>query len=180
MSKEEFQVLVKAMKAVWSDPKFIPDQYAFELWYAMLKDLPYEAATAALHEYILTEKYPPTVSDIRKRATKMLSEEIPDSGKAWEMARKAVHKFGYMRADEAVASLDPVTGEAVRRMGFQTMCDSSADEQGVTRAQFMRIYEQVAAHHRQDRTLPESLKQRIAKINEDALLVQNQTNLIEG
>ena len=38
MRKEEFKILVKAMKAVYADPKFIPDQYAYDVWFAMLED----------------------------------------------------------------------------------------------------------------------------------------------
>ena len=44
MTREEFAVLVKAMKAVYSSENFIADKDAFDVWYGLLKDLPYEQA----------------------------------------------------------------------------------------------------------------------------------------
>lgn len=42
MEREQFKVLVKAMKAVYAQPTFIPDQDAFNIWFALLGDLPYK------------------------------------------------------------------------------------------------------------------------------------------
>lgn len=179
MERREFGVLVKAMKAVWTDPKFLPDQYAFDVWFSLLKDLPYDATSAAVQQYMLTQKFPPSIAEVRKKTTDMLTEQVADSGEAWRNARNAVHRFGYMRADEALASLDETTAEAVRRIGYQDMCDAPADENGVLRAHFMRIYEQVASRNKENNALPESLRQKIAKINEDALLIQNPTLMLE-
>lgn len=39
MEREQFKVLVKAMKAVYAQPTFIPDQDAFNVWFALLGDL---------------------------------------------------------------------------------------------------------------------------------------------
>ena len=39
MDREEFKVLVKGMKAVYAQPTFIPDQDAFNMWFALLGDL---------------------------------------------------------------------------------------------------------------------------------------------
>ena len=44
MEREEFKILVKAMKAVYAQPTFIPDKDAFDVWYGLLQDLPYEQA----------------------------------------------------------------------------------------------------------------------------------------
>lgn len=38
MEREQFKVLVKAMKAVYAQPTFIPDQDAFNVWFALLGD----------------------------------------------------------------------------------------------------------------------------------------------
>lgn len=38
MEREQFKVLVKAMKAVYAQPTFIPDQDAFNVWFALLRD----------------------------------------------------------------------------------------------------------------------------------------------
>ena len=44
MTREEFKTLVKGMKAVYAQPTFIPDQDAFNVWFELLKDIPYQQA----------------------------------------------------------------------------------------------------------------------------------------
>ena len=39
MEREEFKILVKAMKAVYAQPTFIPDKDAFDVWYGLLQDV---------------------------------------------------------------------------------------------------------------------------------------------
>ena len=68
MEREQFKVLVKAMKAVYAQPTFIPDQDAFTVWFALLRDLPYKQAELAVQKHMATEKFPPTIADIREKA----------------------------------------------------------------------------------------------------------------
>lgn len=68
MTREEFLILAKAMKAVWTDPRFLPDKAAFDVWYQMLSDLPYRDASIGLGAYMKTSKFPPTIADIREKA----------------------------------------------------------------------------------------------------------------
>ena len=44
MERDEFKILVKAMKAVYADPKFIADKDAFNVWFTLLNDISYEQA----------------------------------------------------------------------------------------------------------------------------------------
>ena len=48
MTREEFKTLVKGMKAVYAQPTFIPDQDAFNVWFELLKDIPYQQANVAI------------------------------------------------------------------------------------------------------------------------------------
>ena len=45
MEREEFKTIVKGLKAVYAQPAFIPDADAFDVWYGMLRDLPYRQAS---------------------------------------------------------------------------------------------------------------------------------------
>ena len=65
MEREEFKILVKAMKAVYAQPTFIPDKDAFNVWYGLLQDLPYEQANLAIQKYMTSERFPPTIAEIR-------------------------------------------------------------------------------------------------------------------
>lgn len=80
MTREEFKTLVKGMKAVYAQPTFIPDQDAFNVWFELLKDIPYQQANVAIQKYMLTEKFPPTIADIREKESLMKT--------SWQNARK--------------------------------------------------------------------------------------------
>lgn len=72
MTREEFKTLVKGMKAVYAQPTFIPDQDAFNVWFELLKDIPYQQVNVAIQKYMLTEKFPPTIADIREKAMQIV------------------------------------------------------------------------------------------------------------
>ena len=55
MTREEWAVLVKAMKAVYTSPSFLPDQNAFDTWYGLLKDIDYKLLSFGLKKYMQTE-----------------------------------------------------------------------------------------------------------------------------
>lgn len=77
-------------------------QDAFNVWFELLKDIPYQQANVAIQKYMLTEKFPPTIADIREKATQIV--ESVDSSiselEAWSLVRKAVRNSGYHSVEE--------------------------------------------------------------------------------
>lgn len=114
MTKEQFKVLIKAMKAVYTNPGFIPDKDAFDVWYSMLKDLDYAIASRAIQMHIQTEEVPPTVAGIRKQSAKLKTDDFNDLNEtiAWSLAWKAICNSGY-HAEEEFAKLPPIIQRAV-------------------------------------------------------------------
>ena len=41
MTREEFSIIVKGLKDVYTQQTFIPDKDAFNVWYELLKDIDY-------------------------------------------------------------------------------------------------------------------------------------------
>ena len=97
MEREQFKVLVKAMKAVYAQPTFIPDQDAFNVWFALLGDLPYKQAELAVQKHMATEKFPPTIADIREKAEQITSVKETEMSEleAWAIVRKAIGRSNY-------------------------------------------------------------------------------------
>lgn len=172
MTREELLVLVKGMKAVYADPKFIPDRDAFDVWFGLLSDVPYEVASAAVKKYMMTERRPPTIADVRSGTAEVANAEIPESGEAWAKVLRAVKRFGYYQQPAALESLDPVTREAAERFGFRELCDVNANDIGVARGQFMRIYEQIAARRKADMALPVDLRKSIEMLRTGELALE--------
>ena len=102
MTREQFKVLVKAMKAAYTNPGFIPDQDAFDVWYSMLKDLDYSIASRAVQMHLQTEESPPTVAGIRKQFAKLKADEADDLNEtaAWSLVLKAIRRSTYYSEEE--------------------------------------------------------------------------------
>ena len=63
---------------------------------------------------------------------------------------------------EALESMDEITRQAVKRLGFKNLCLS--ESQMTDRANFRMIYEQVAERKKKEAQLPESLRLELNKI----------------
>lgn len=162
MTRDEFKVLVKGMKAVFSQPTFIPDQDAFNMWFALVGDLPYEVCSVAIKKYMLTNKFPPTVAEIRELASNVVNGEQLNWGEAWERAMTAVRRYGSYNQVEAMNSLDPLTRKCVDSIGFMQLCMS--ENIMVERAHFQKIFEIFAKREQTDRQIPLQLRQAISQL----------------
>ena len=163
MTFEEFKTLAKAMKSIWTRPEFLPDKYALKIWYELLKDLPYEQVNIAIQKHAHTNKWPPTPADIREHVVTM-QDESTDWGQAWKQLTRAIGRFGTYREGEALESMDELTRETTKRLGWKMICQSEQTELTAIRANFRKIYEQMQQEERDKARLPQSLQQSIARI----------------
>ena len=176
MTREEFKVLVKGMKAVYAQPTFIPDQDAFNMWYALMGDLPYDVCAMAIKKYMLTNKFPPTVAEIREMATNIVSGDPLTWGESWERALAAVRKYGSYNKGEALNSLDPITRKCVESIGYLELCMS--ENIMVERAHYQKVFEVFAKREQTDKQIPLQLKQAISQLqlkSMDNLLLEDKT-----
>ena len=174
MERDKFAILVKAMKAVYSDPKFITDQDAFNVWYELLKDIPYELCQAAIHRYMSTNKFPPTIADIRQLATEIVTPEQMNEGEAWSKVYKAICNSTYNSA----AEFEKLPKECQKAVGNPAILKEWAsldmDEVNtVIQSNFMRSYKVECKRAREYAQLPEGTKQLISKIGQQTKLIEN-------
>lgn len=134
---EQFKVLVKGLKSAYTNPSFLPDGAAIKVWYAFLKDLPYETLEQGIYRYILTNKFPPSIAEIREACT--TDPYAIDWSGAWEQVQYVISRYGYYREAEAMEHLDEPTRRCVKRLGFQNLCVS--ENAVADRANFRAIFE---------------------------------------
>ena len=163
MEREQFKVLCKGMKAVYTQESFLPDADAFQIWFSLLGDLEYPVLNAAIQKYMLTNKFPPTIADLRELATTIRTGETPDWGEGWEKVLLAIRKFGTYRETEALATMDEITKTCVKRLGWRNICMS--ENINHDRANFRMIYEQLSERTRKENVLPISLNNTIKQLN---------------
>lgn len=142
MKFEEFAKLVAAIKTYYPRDNMIPSKEAAELWYEALKDLDYIVASEALKKYVMTNRYPVTISDIREYALKEMAEPRLNEMQAWALVSKALRNGGY-HAEEEFNKLPPVVQKAVGTpdmLRAWAMTDEKSVE-NVIQSNFMRAFQ---------------------------------------
>lgn len=175
MERSEFAILVKAMKAVYSDPKFIADQDAFNVWYELLKDIPYNLCQVAIHKYISTNKFPPTIADLRQIVTGLSSPEKMNEGEAWALVYRAICNSAY----NAGAEFEKLPPECQKAVGNPAILKEWAsldmsEVNTVIQSNFMRSYKVECKRSQEYDALPNDVRETIRRIE-----VDRQMDLIE-
>ena len=182
MDKPEFQVFASALRTYYSKENLLPNAQAMELWFRQLQDIPYPVAEATLNKWVATNKWSPSIAEIRELAAEIQNGKLPDWGEGWEQVNKAIRCFGYYRPKEALESLDPITREVVNRLGFTNLCLS--ENSAADRANFRQCFEIVAKRNHENNVLPLPLQETIkqlsdsltAKESEQPLLIEKERN----
>ena len=164
MTELEFGQLAAAIRTYYPKEKILPNEKAVTLWFKHLEDIPYDLACTVIAEWVSTNKWSPTIADIREGAARLLSPSTRDYGEGWRQVQAAISGYGMYRPDEALESIsDPIARETVKRMGFYEICTS--ENPAAERANFRMIYEQLAERAKNDAQLPQSLRNTIESIS---------------
>lgn len=138
MDKKEFATFAMAIKTYYPRENLIPNEQAMNLWFIQLQDLDYKTAELVLNKWVATNKWSPSIAEIRAGAAEITQERILDWGEAWEKVLKAVWHFGSYEPEKAMESLDELTRAAVKRIGYHEICMSQ--NIAVERANFRDTY----------------------------------------
>lgn len=160
MEAAEFAKFAATLKTIYSREHILETPEAMTLWLDLLQDIPYQVAMAALKKWVATEKWSPSIAEIRETALEITQGKQPDWSESWQTMKKAIARWGYMRPEEALQSMDPLTREVVERLGYEAVCESEDEE--VLRGQFRRAHEVVANRRKQDAQIPETLRALIS------------------
>ena len=169
MTKQEFAQFVMALKTYYPRETLLPNNQAVELWFRQLSDIPYNIAEVALNQWVATNKWSPSIADIREMALDVQVGVKPDYGEGWEQVQMAIRKYGSYEPQKALDSMDEVTRQVVKQLGWRNLCMS--ENEAADRANFRMIYERLVERKRQDAQLPETLRN---------LIGQMQIGMIEG
>lgn len=165
MDKKEFSMFAMAIRTYYPKENILPNQQAMELWYRELQDIPYAVAEAGLRQWVSTNKWSPSIAEIREMTSTVQNGVIPDWGEGWEQVIMAVRRFGTYRIQEAMESFDPLTRKCVERLGFRNICMS--ENINHDRANFRMIYEQLAERQKKDSQLSLEMKELIKGIQQN-------------
>ena len=165
MTKQEFSKWAMALRTFYPKEALLPNDMAMELWHMELQDIPYKVAEIALWKWVQTNKWSPSIAEIRELAASIQNPEIPDWGEGWQKTVKAIRRYGHNRQKDALDSLDPLTRKVVERLGFMDLCMS--ENPTADRANFRTIYEALAKREQTKQQVSLPLQETILKLRLD-------------
>lgn len=146
MTFKEFGIIADAIKTYYPRDNVLPTERAMTLWYDGLKDLPYSIANVALKKYAETNKFSPTIADIREHASQIdprNQANIINENEAWTIVWKAICNSGY-HSEEEFAKLPPILQRTVgspRQLKEWAMLeDVDGKAKTVLQTSFQRIF----------------------------------------
>lgn len=178
MDKQEFSLFASALRTYYSKENLLPNSQAMELWFRQLQDIPFPVAEAALNKWVATNKWSPSIAEIRELAAEIKNGKLPDWGEAWEETCKAIKRFGFYRPKEAIESLSPLTRKTVERLGFTNLCLS--ENPTADRANFRQCYETVAKREQENNVLPLPLQETIKQLSGNLDFDNKEKPLLKG
>lgn len=159
MTKQEFSMFAAAMRTYYVKEQILPNQQAMELWYRELQDIPFAVAEAALRKWVGTNKWSPSIAEIRAMTVDVVEGNRLTWGEAWERAVDAIRRYGSYRPQEALASLDPLTRRCVQNLGYRELCAS--ENPMADRANFRMIFETLDKREQTEKQLALPLRETI-------------------
>ena len=112
MTEDEFKKVVKFLKASYPKEKFLETQEQAEVWFAMLKDLPFEPVSLGITQWITKNPWTPAISDIREMCVNVVMGSESSWENGWDNVMKSISRYGSYREDEALESMDEITRKA--------------------------------------------------------------------
>ena len=141
-------IAIGMLRAAW--PKFQAEQA--RLYLLMTKDIPEPVLVKAIEALIKESPFLPTVAEIRSRAEALYKAaqgaEPPDAGRGWGEVVREISRTGCYGKPKIK---DPTAAEVIRRMGWKEICASPANETGVLRGQFMKMYAMLQTSREEER-----------------------------
>ncbi len=162
MDKKEFAAFAMALRTYYPKEQILPNQQAMELWYREIRDIPFPVAEMALRKWVATNKWSPSIADIREITAGIVNGETLTWGEAWEKALKAVRRFGSYNKRDALESLDPLTRKCVESIGYMELCMS--ENIMVERAHFQRVFEVFAKREQTSKQIAAPLLEAISQV----------------
>lgn len=124
-----------------------------EVYQRTLRDIDGDLLEAAAMQHITSSKWFPTVAELREAALCLAHFGESSAEEAWIEVKQAIKRVGYYGIPQWS---DSRIERAVSAIGWRELCLTEIDQEGVTRAHFMRIYDSLQRRqHMVDSMLPE-------------------------
>ena len=150
------------MKSIYQKENLFQDEYTLKAWYELLKDLPYQFVNMALMKWMQTNKWSPSVAEIREATAEIMNEEIPGVEDAWEKVRLIARDYSpydIERTEKQLEELDDITRRCVKLTDIRTL--AYTDSIDIARAHFINRYKELAMAKKSENQTAENIRTAI-------------------
>lgn len=169
MTRDEVKMVLATMAEVYSRHLMPPvTELTVNVWLQMLQDVSYKSASAAVAGWLQTQKYPPTIADIRELAARTVVKENKSPEQAWSELMAAIQKYGHTEKEQAEKALDK---SVLKIIGNDWMyyCTLPIDQIPNEKARFIRAY-----------TTEQKRSKELTQMSEKVRLALNGTGQLVG
>ena len=178
VTRDDFKILVKGMKAIYADPKFIPDKDAFDVWYALMNDLEYEYLNLAIQKHMISSKFPPTPADIREQYQSLIEPDDMNEMEAWSLVSKAIRNSSYNYEEEFSKLPDIIKKSVGTSSQLRVWATDEKYNEQVVSSHFIKCYRTEVARDKNLKRMPERI-QTLIKTNSNSLINKEEVKFIE-
>lgn len=146
----------------------IQRQMMLNTWYECLNDLDYNLVLQAVKKTIIESEYPPTIHEVRKNAIEIAKPTTNKTSiEAWNEAYSMICNGLYMTEEQFEMASPEVKKffSNVRQVKELAQTDLEVVNT-VTKGQFLKQYEIIIERQKQDKLLPDKMKELIGQFTE--------------
>ena len=138
---------------------------ARQLWLYHFGGHEYQTVWAAVNRLIATrtETWPPTIGEVNEAIYQMQNPDVLSPMDAWNLVRKAIPNCGYYSMREYEKLPEPVK-RAVKPEQMREWALDDHFNEGVASSNFMKNYREMQNREKQDRMIPENVRQLINQV----------------
>jgi len=167
MTKQEYIKITLILDATYQKfPSFInslKNQDVLNTQYMLLKDLDYESLSNATLTWCQTEKFPPSIAELREQCYQNTTNSITVD-QAWGYFLKAVQDYNYNNEEtiyKRLGVIDNKLEQVARNFGIRNIAMSDIDNSMADRAHFIKLFNIVEVREKRTGMISDSVKEAI-------------------
>lgn len=113
-----------------------------KLWYGFFKDYDEETFKNAIYQIISVEKFFPSIAMVKEMIASQNNSNLSLSAEEeWSKVIDSVRKYGMYQEEEALNSLNEITRNVMKRIGYKELCLADENRKYNLRSAFLKAFE---------------------------------------
>lgn len=140
MKSGDFSIIIDKLECAYPNSKAVFDAKTKALWALALGDLDYRLCDAAVTMLIATNKFMPSIAEIREKCLSLVNAESENWQTAWQNVLRACSRFGSDRISDAYNSFNEITKQTVKTIGYRLICQADNSQLPYIKRDFKETY----------------------------------------